>query len=96
MGFALIDLLGYVWFSATLPFALVMPPFVMLVTVLTPLKILTSERWLLVSLATIYVASYVFGCFDFALKYDQLITWALPQTAVITYFFVRAVSLEPV
>ena len=94
-GFAAVDLLGYVWFFATLPFVLVIPPLVMLATVLTPLKILAKERKLLASLPTVYVASYAFGSFDFALKYDQLATWVLPQTVVIVYFFARAIAQRP-
>lgn len=86
----LINLLGYVWFSSTLPFVLVIPPLVMFAVILVPLRIFASERWLLVVLATIYVASFVFGGFNFALTDDRFVALVLQEAIIVVYFFVRA------
>ncbi|MDD2721389.1 MAG: hypothetical protein PHH47_08805 [Gallionella sp.] len=90
----LINLLGYVWFASTLPFVLVIPPLVMFAVILVPLRIFASERWLLVVLATIYVASFVFGGFNFALTNDRFVTLVLQEAIVVVYFFVRAMYLS--
>lgn len=90
---ALINLLGYVWFSSTLPFVLVIPPFVMFAFILIPLRILASKRWLLVALTVIYVASIVFGGFNFALTNDRFVALVLQEAIIVVYFFVRAMCL---
>lgn len=89
----LINLLGYVWFSSTLPFVLAIPPLVMFAVILVPLRIFASERWLLVVLATIYVASFVFGGLNFALTNDRFVTLVLQEAIIVVYFFVRAMCL---
>jgi hypothetical protein len=90
----LINLLGYVWFSSTLPLALVMPPVVIFAVILVPLKVLARERWLLIALAIIYIASYVLGGFNFALTNDRFVTLVLQEAIVVVYFFVRAMYLS--
>lgn len=93
MVLVLTNLLGYVWFSSTLPFSLAIPPFVILAVILVPLKILARERWLMIAIATIYVASYTFGGFNYALANDQLVKYVLPEVIVIVYFLSRAMYL---
>lgn len=90
---ALINLLGYIWFASTLPFALLVPPLVMLSLIFIPLKILSNERWLLVVLAAIYIASLVFGGFEYAMTNETFLTPSLLNTLIIMYFITRAMCI---
>lgn len=90
---AFIGLLGYAFFISNLPFVIVIPPFILLVIVLLPLKVLSSQRWLLVFLAIVYVAGYVFGGLDFVINYGRVMPELLDATIVV-YFIIRAMSLK--